>query len=586
MKTVVCGLGKCGSRMMLDLNALLYNGEFSWKLRAESSRGLELWRKFMKLFASSNQSSAFIHDDEAPSIYLGDPDGENEVVALLSRDSGNTQEELIRDKLKHNLIHFDNYRQACGQYHIVGEKVMANLMTYSPGNVDKKVMEPHIKKNSADNASIYFLCFSAGGGTGCGTSTVLAEELAKKIQREDVVAFIAGIAILPGSLESENYSVSAGRFITKVLSSAHAKSFDAVFTVSNSILANLRTDMHLVQSQANVFAANIICSIINSSSRYSISPINPDGTELRKNIHGLAYFCHAQASGAALGELPALDLLRRALQPVENQEDTERSDKETIFQGTSINLYHPRFFPREELEKILCKISEYRTQVENGLKTDKPEENSVPLGDQEKLNALLEELFPDQKKGLPLATRSCDNVVVLRGIPADGGKSTPWEQTALTKILERLFPKASIHYYATYHKMREETLTLLPSGYISQEILGFITEYLASVWQNAEGKKPEKKEISALLSGQGQIGAEELEKILGPREHFELKYKDFLDMQSRITSICKLQAKDWENSYLDVEDAANMINRVRDVVSFVKRAIPEDDDAWQDDFDL
>lgn len=230
MKTVVCGLGKCGSRMIMDLNAMLFNGEFSYKLRANDKKYTDLLHLFKKLWTRSSEISNFIREDEKPDMFLGDPDNQYEVVSMLCADSGDTREEKIREKLKKNIIQFPNYHQACGQYHIIGEKVMADLIDRY-GGIRHSVIEPHIKKNSESNASAFFLCFSAGGGTGCGTSTTLAEVIAREAREQYTNLLIAGIAALPAANESENYKVLAGRFLTKFISSPQATSCDTVFTV-------------------------------------------------------------------------------------------------------------------------------------------------------------------------------------------------------------------------------------------------------------------------------------------------------------------------------------------------------------------
>ncbi len=70
--------------------------------------------------------------------------------------------------------------------------------------------------------------------------------------------------------------------------------FDALMTLSNKVIGGIEEDMAQVQIKANTFAANLICSIINSSSRQSQSTRNPDAPELKKNVFDLAFFCHAR----------------------------------------------------------------------------------------------------------------------------------------------------------------------------------------------------------------------------------------------------------------------------------------------------
>lgn len=341
----------------------------------------------------------------------------------------------------------------------------------------------------------------------------------------------------------------------------------------------LNVDQHRVQSQANIFAAHLISSIINSSSKYNLSPVNTDGPELRKNLHGLSYFCYAQGSSEECGELPALYLLKRALQPVSEsiEPKSEASSQLSTFQGSSINFAHNKHFPEDKWRKLLEKIDIYSTRVRDGVEN---KSNGISPGNLNALNELLAALFVDWDQALPLAMRSCANVVVLRGVPEDNSRSTQWEQTALTKILESLFPKAAIHYYITYHKIKDETITILPSGYISHEILGFIVDYLS--WEG----KPKKSQMAQIITNSSQILTEEIEKVIGYREHFECKYDDFNEILARASGLFGLSDEAWENSFITAKEVADMINRIHGIISLIKREPEKGDDNWDDSLDF
>lgn len=574
MKTVVCGLGKCGSRMILDLNAIIYDGDFSYQLKLPKEGVSNLsntWDKFLNGFSSffsKNSIAKYIPADEIPKMHLGDPDNANEVVSYCEVEGTGEKDEQSRKKLKENIIKFPNYRGACGQYHIIGEQVMLNLFEHDQ-EVKQEVIDRYIKRNDKDNASCFILLFSAGGGTGCGTSTVLAEFVAQKAKSEYVNLFIAGIAALPGIKESDNYKVSAGRFLTKVLSSDRATSFDAVITVGNSIMEDIDLDENQVQSQANMFAANIINSLVNSSSRYNRSPINTDGPELRKNIKGLGYFCFARKSKEAETGSLNIDLLTRALSPVSKSLDAA---KDSTFEGVSINFQHPKFFPKEKWEDLIDAISSVNDKL-----------TEVEKGNIKELDAMLNEIFPDPKTQLPLAMRSCNNVVVLRGIPNDKNSSS-WEQTILVSLLEKIFPKANIHYYSTYHSLPEHTLSIIPSGYISFEIIDLITTYLAKVWETEENRTA----ISKMLINGPDVDADEIMDKFGDREHFEREFVDFSEIQERTSGLFALEPETWDERYITAENVASMINRVHAAMANVKRKPKSADEIdWDDpDFDI
>lgn len=152
MKTVVCGLGKCGSRMVLDLNALVYGGKYSCQLRVPKdsdptfiTTGKGLFKRFMELFEDTPKLfSEMFSDDEVPAMHMGDSDGQNEVLNMCTVESGDKKDEERRKRLQKGVILFNNYHDACGQYHIIGEEVMRNLFAtdsaVSPQIIDKYII--------------------------------------------------------------------------------------------------------------------------------------------------------------------------------------------------------------------------------------------------------------------------------------------------------------------------------------------------------------------------------------------------------------------------------------------------------------
>ncbi len=602
MKTVLCGLGKCGCRMALDFHSLIFDGKFSYELHIPR----ELIKKeregfWAKLFGKSNNPSYStlarnIQSDEVPHIHMGDADANNEVINMCRTPSEDEKETENRRKLEEYVIDFSNYHDGCGQYHIIGEQVMRNLLEKDSqskaAGLTEKVVNAYINRenNRGENVSSYILLFGAGGGTGCGTSTILAQEIAQRAKNEFVNMLLAGVAALPGDQESNNYKISAGRFLTKFLSAERATSFDTIFTISNSIMQEKDEDKDLTFCRANLFVAHFICSLINSSSKYHRSPVNTDGPELRKNIHGLSYFCYGQHEKAIDPDgLIGMELLTRALGPVttypvkkdggfkswltrDRGNDTlpppaeeESAARGDTFQGSSILLSDNKF-SAEQWNAILDTLREFRERVR--------EEN--PEKDIEKLRSLATELFPNPKDDLPLAMRSCQNVVVLRGVP-ESGKASTWEQTVVTTALERLFPKADIHYYITYHPMELETLTLIPSNYISREILGLICTYLCEVWKpGSNNKKAERVLLAKMLAKDEDISEETIEEFLGDREHFEQKFPDFLEMKERLSGLFKLEENAWEDSFIKAASVASMMGRTQKIAELVQR---EQDDG-------
>lgn len=571
MKTVVCGLGKCGTRMVLDLNALIYGGKYSCQLRGPNSSRNDkgVFERFLDMFKSKPVLlSETLPDEEVPSMHMGDSDGQNEVVAMCTADSGDPKDEERLKRLLEGLIRFDNYHDACGQYHIIGEAVMRNLFATN-NKIKPQIIESYIRQNDVNNVSAYFIMFSAGGGTGCGTATILAEKIAQTANDENHNMLIAGIAALPGEKESDNYKISAGRFITKLLSAERSTSFDAVFTVSNTIMEGIENDQMEVQTEANMFAAHLVFSLINSSSKYNRSSVEMDGPELRKNIHGLAYFCFAQQMmQGATTSLPGLQLLQTALSPVSASDKFDQKNPNPLsFEGVSISFLEEDTFDMDSWTEMLDKIGEFRKFVESGGEKGDRYNRASLQGDTKAMKAKLDELFDDPRAQLPLAMRSCKNVVILRGV-GEGSKSSQGEQTCMQTLVEALFPKARVHYYATYHRMKEDTLTIIPSDYLSGEIVDMIIAYLSNVWE----REVEADEIVDMLIGTSEkINEQDIEATFGDREMFERHFPDFERMRTNTARRFGEDENSWEDKYVKAAHVADMMNNVHEIVANTKR---------------
>ncbi len=153
-----------------------------------------------------------------PILHIGDSDPYNEVTAQYlanDPDSKRVDRGPHLEKLIQNRIVFSNYHNACGQYHSIGEMVMQNLLS-TDSDIREKLVQTPIPENDEQGVSCYICCFSLGGGTGCGTSTVLIGEVNREVRQKKRTLFTTAIGILPeGGDEAENLHISAGRFLVK-----------------------------------------------------------------------------------------------------------------------------------------------------------------------------------------------------------------------------------------------------------------------------------------------------------------------------------------------------------------------------------
>jgi len=558
MNILLCGFGKCGARMVLDFHCLIYGGKNSYELRIQKShtvpgRGLINWLKDRFDYFSA-WGTEVIPEKDRPLLHIGDSDPDNEITAgYLESQAEEKDHNKHLKRLIENKVEFTNHNEACGQYHSIGEMVMDNLLKTNE-HAQLQLLQVPIKDRGC-----YICCFSLGGGTGCGVSSSLiahVNELAKEKHR---TIFTAGIVILPESdMEETNYYISAGRFLTKFFAAKYDEQqnskmnltvFDSVITLSNSIITRIGQDKAEAEAKVNTFASNLVCSLINSSSRFLRSTRNPDPPELKKNLTHLAFFCYSEVKPESEKDI-TLTLFEKAISPITLQgEGTRRS---STFEGISIDVTDPKYYPMEEYEKLLMKLKNLK---------------STGSQFQESLNQLIQE--PSQE--LPLPFRSSRKITVLYGTPRDS-KSTSVSQSDLKSLIKIFFPNAEIDFYQTYHPQTHETLTLIPSGYLSYEILNLVREYLTSVWEwkRDEPEQDQENFFFRLLKGE-EITLDEIKELIGDQENFNLKFKDYSRFEENIKSKFGMTDDEVAKYHLKSEDVCKCCQYVRDIINFLKK---------------
>ena len=226
---------------------------------------------------------------------------------------------------------------------MIGEMVMDNLLD-TDKDVEKKLLDDPMKRTGVESIRCYLCCFSLGGGTGCGASSALIGRVIKAADQHHRNVFTAGVVILPNLEKAKrNYYISAGRFLLKFLATKQHERiekvnapviFDTAITVSNSIISRIAQDRKEAEAKINTFAANVIISMVNSSSRFIRSTRNPDAPELKKNLNQLAFFCYSQLDPKEVtGYQKIISLFERAISPVEKNCGADAKSSGNTFEG-------------------------------------------------------------------------------------------------------------------------------------------------------------------------------------------------------------------------------------------------------------
>lgn len=297
-----------------------------------------------------------------------------------------------------------------------------------------------------------------------------------------------------------------------------------------------------------------MCSIINSSSRSLRSTRNPDAPELKKNLSHLAFFCYSEIEPGALNDRDrVVTLFKKAVSPIEYNLSNESIRHSNTFEGISIDVTHKQYYPMSAYTDLIHKIE--------GLK-DAPKS--------EELKDSLQGLIQEPSQELPLPMRSARKIMILYGIP-ENAKSTSLDQSNIKELIKAFFPNADIDFYQTYHLKPYETLTMIPSGYISYEILDLLQTYFVYVWKTGEDRISEMDEFfRGLLSGR-EFTQEEIRELMGEKEDFGIKFENYYGDERRVQSRFGMTDEDVSKYRLTAEDVYKAAEYIRDIINFIKK---------------
>jgi hypothetical protein len=501
MEIRLIGLGQCGSRITYDFFAFLSNktpsNEINMTLR--NVKDLNSNRDVLKLVdKKENILKRFItklgwkkdkNFEWLPKYIIGDLNPDNQIfslVAKMNENNQNTENENTENKDKNEptffegaLLDLGERSGGCGNYQIIGQTIMdkfLNMNNQASNSVGKtSCTEVAVSKNE----DLTIFAYSAGGGTGSGTCSVLSEKVYETyddIEITDNQKAVLNVVIMPeredASYEGQNtpLQITAGRTVCLLQNNRYnllkyEKSEDIpnkIFSngnmlMSNSIAANDKNDFKKVINNMNLYISSNILEIIQASSK-SWSVNDTDITQIKRDYGGASFIsCYAESQNPDLtSEERMIELFSKSIDSFKETQSGINKDYNTGC-GASV-LLDDRIDVRELLKKDFEKL-------------DHKEENFTEF-------------------------RTASKVVFYLGVPVKTDPTNTVNQT-LGKLAKYLFPNASAIFYLYYHVSSNVSLTIHVIDSFINETYDLFLRYLDSAWKWKENKSGQ--DLAALI---------------------------------------------------------------------------------------
>ncbi|MBI3954084.1 MAG: hypothetical protein HY330_06190 [Chloroflexi bacterium] len=505
MRVKMVGLGKCGSRTVLDFYAVVHGQKpvtptfrFRGKYGALGEWMSGARRRFQSFKTAVSGHRNYLPD---PAEYIvADVDETNDVLQIFQQDSESKEGAEFLGKI---LRLHDTMAHGCGNFHILGQGVMRKYLE-SPRHYDDVIGRPG---SAAEGTELFFICFSLGGGTGGGSAIELAHRLRQELARPGHTqqTCILGVGVMPelfdiSALDRERtdqevdlrtdpsrLGYSAGRFMLQQYARLHG--FDGLLLISNNIIPNEYLTQHGIgledfHGKMNEFLANIIREVATQHTKFLPEIDSADVRDLKTLLGG-----EAVIAGFARRKLPekrhaperALDsvaaMIVEAISPV-RQRLRSKEDFQQPLHGLSVDVEMDRDF-----QALASRGLDHRTLL------------SEPLA-------------------LPREFRQAKCVAAFYGVPRDD-VFLPTEREFLHHCLQRFFPNALREVFSYHHLSDQYVVTILISGLFGREALWDVYQYLKQSWI-----KPAKRtggfedDLDALVVGDEPITREQLRALV------------------------------------------------------------------------
>ncbi len=549
MRVKMVGLGKCGSRTVLDFHAVVHGQKPvtpSFRTRGKYGTVGELMgstrRKLRALTSAVTRNRNYLPD---PVEYMvADVDETNDVLRIFQQDaeSGeNTEFEGKIMRLHETLAH------GCGNFHILGQAVMKKYLENSK-HYDDVVGKIGTQSESAE---MFFICFSLGGGTGGGSAIELAERLHREITRpgRNHQTLILGVAVLPelftikklsddGTEEEDprtdpsRLGYSAGRFLLQQHARVHG--FDGTLLISNNIIPSDYLTQHGIgledfHGKMNEFLANIIRELATQHTKFLPEIDSADVRDLKTLLGGegvLAGYTQKKLEGKKSQPERSLDdlagMLVEAISPVRQTLRT-KDDFDQHLRGLSVDVDLDQDF----LERFV------------GSRVDRRSLLNDPVT-------------------LPREFRQAKSVAIFYGIPRDD-VFLPGERELLHEFLQRFFPNALREVYSYHHLRDTHVVTMLVSGLFSKETLWDMYQYFKHSWVKSEIRNSGfENDMDSLIVGDKPITKKDLADLVSTdQETFDRDLWPNVDQVFEEAAVhLKVPNTYFQSSLMDLEKVA------------------------------
>src|SRR5262245_46151046 len=237
MRIKVVGLGQCGSFVVYDVLAHLFDGKPSKELRSASNQPdfqVQLENAFYRIkrpiaTVSYRVSRYFLGFKTAdlPKFFVVDGNSNNAMIAGLTRDNTDRLDEL---DISVNSLSLSEMNTGCS-YGQVGEYFFRK----EKNDYTNSALYSEIKFSDSESTDINIVVFAGGGGSGSGGAIVLNEQAKEKSTREKSPLLFNMMVLPPYNVSEFRLRFNTGRCITRLSTSERQTSLMLFSNLSDDL---------------------------------------------------------------------------------------------------------------------------------------------------------------------------------------------------------------------------------------------------------------------------------------------------------------------------------------------------------------
>ena len=514
MQIKMVGIGKCGIRVAYDLFAYTSGLPSAYEIRltvapANESAGLagfglsgEAIRRRMDPLRAAisklvREFNGLYRIAETPFYVTIDSDSQNNEIVnnvFLVTGSGEDDASTKAHKFPGENFDLNDHTGGCN-FHIVSEFLARSWSEIPAGIV------------GSDGVSIYVSSFSIAGGTGGGSAAIICSK-SRGVRAEEGPCHYMGLGVLPKSDEryveadvaltmSDYEKFNSGRFFASVYGRRVPDGMNSVWLFSNDVLRFLIADdkegelvksvggeMKLNLSLVNIFVAQALTVLANSSSRLTSADTNLDPRELNDYLDGKPFISGLarQATEDAYSDMQhqVLAVKRLLLHALTNVKI-----REGRLEGLSVPVPDRDL---EELKTLLDDSSSNYDEFMMGI-----EGYDVDSG--------------------PIEFQTTYRLVVLYGQPEK--RASERKKEMISKVCERVFPNSQkLDFYFRHHAPTETLLILLVDPFV-RPIVSAMYYYANNAW--SKSRENLREAFDSAIAG-NEFKAPTLKKLFSEEE--------------------------------------------------------------------